>query len=96
MIPKNSAGLVQTKLFDFAEPPHELPLESGRKLGPITLAYETYGELTRTQDNAILITHALSADAHAAGFHRGAKEPGWWETMIGPGKAFDTDRFFVI
>jgi len=92
----DSVGLVETKFIRFAEPPHELRLESGRTLGPITIAYETYGRLNERKDNAILVAHALSADAHAAGFHKGAREPGWWDTMIGPGKAFDTDRFFVI
>ena len=86
-----SVGIVETKYLTFAEPPNELVLECGRKLGPITLAYETYGELNRAKDNAILIVHALSGDAHAAGYHHpGDKQPGWWDIMIGPGKAFDT------
>jgi homoserine O-acetyltransferase len=65
-------------------------------LGPVTLAYETYGALNRDKTNAILVAHALSGDAHAAGFHEGDSAPGWWDVMIGPGKAFDTDRYFVI
>src|SRR3970282_1602674 len=73
-----------------------MPLEFGGKLGPITLAYETYGELNSDKSNAVLILHALSADAHAAGYHEGEKSPGWWDAMIGPGKAFDTDKYFVI
>ena len=74
-----------------------MELECGRRLGPITLAYETYGELNEPKDNAILILHALSGDAHAAGFHSANEEkPGWWDIMIGPGKAFDTDKYFVI
>ncbi len=91
-----SVGVVETRLFTFAEPPDELVLESERTLGPITLAYETYGALNRDKSNAILVAHALSGDAHAAGFHEGESAPGWWEVMIGPGKAFDTDRYFVI
>jgi homoserine O-acetyltransferase/O-succinyltransferase len=93
---EKNVGLVETKYFTFAEPPDELLLESERTLGPITLAYETYGMLNRDKTNAILVVHALSGDAHAAGFHKGEPVPGWWDVMIGPGKAFDTDRYFVI
>jgi homoserine O-acetyltransferase len=88
--------IVETKYFTFAEPPSELTLESGEKLGPITLAYETYGPLNDEKSNAILVVHALSGDAHAAGFHEGEKNPGWWDVMIGPGKGLDTDKYFVI
>lgn len=96
-IRENSVGIVETKYYTFAEPPHEMELESGRKLGPITLAYETYGELSPTKDNAILIAHALSGDAHVAGYHSPDDEkPGWWDIMVGPGKAFDTEKYFVI
>jgi len=92
-----SAGLVRTQSFTFAEPPDEMELECGQKLGPITLAYETYGQLAPQRDNAILIVHALSGDAHAAGWHSpDDKKPGWWDIVIGPGKAFDTTRYFVI
>ncbi|HAJ57576.1 MAG TPA: homoserine O-acetyltransferase [Candidatus Omnitrophica bacterium] len=91
-----SIGIVETKFFTFAEPPKELLLDGGQKMGPITLAYETYGQLNRDKTNAILVCHALSGDAHAAGFHAGEKDPGWWDTMIGPGKAFDTTKYFVI
>lgn len=91
-----SVGITETKYFTFAQRPDELLLESGRALGPITLAYETYGTLNRDRSNAILITHALSADAHAAGYHINSDEAGWWDAMIGPGKGFDTDKFFVI
>ena len=66
----HGVGLVQTKYFHFALPPNELILENGEKLGPITVAYETYGKLNDQRSNAILILHALSGDAHAAGFHR--------------------------
>ena len=96
MIENNTMGCVETKYFTFSAPPDELPLESGKKLGPITLAYETYGQLNLEKSNAILVVHALSADAHAAGYHKGDQEPGWWDNMIGPGKAFDTDQYFVI
>ena len=89
-------GLVETHSVTFAHPPDGIVLESGRKLGPITLAYETYGTLDRERSNAILVLHALSGDAHAAGYHQGDKDPGWWDGMIGPGKAFDTNRYFVI
>jgi homoserine acetyltransferase len=69
----HSVGVVQTKHFHFALPPEELTLENGEKLGPITVAYETYGELNNQRSNAILILHALSGDAHAAGFTREMK-----------------------
>ena len=89
--------MVETQSFTFAEPPLEMLLECGRSFGPITLAYETYGELSPAKDNAILILHALSGDAHAAGFHHPhERHPGWWDIMIGPGKAFDTRKYFVI
>jgi homoserine O-acetyltransferase len=68
----------------------KLELDSGVTLAPIECAYETYGELNAERTNAILVLHAFSGDAHAAG------EGGWWNNMIGPGKAFDTDRYFVI
>jgi homoserine O-acetyltransferase/O-succinyltransferase len=89
-------GIVETQYYTFAEPSDELILESGEKLGPITLAYETYGKLNAAKSNAVLILHALTGDAHAAGFHRGDKNPGWWDNMIGPGKGFDTNEYFVI
>jgi len=91
-----SLGIVETKSFTFAHPPLELELEGGGRLGPVTLAYEVYGKLNTGRSNAILILHALTGDAHAAGFHEGDKDPGWWDNMIGPGKAFDTDKYFVI
>lgn len=81
---------IQTQTFTFACPPAELLLESGEKLGPITLAYETYGKLNAQKSNAILILHALSGDAHAAG------PDGWWSNLIGKGKGIDTDKYFVI
>lgn len=87
---------VQTQYFKFAESPNELVLKSGIKFGPITLAYETYGKLNADRSNAILIFHALTGDAHAAFWREGDKHPGWWDDMIGPGKAFDTDKYFII
>jgi homoserine O-acetyltransferase/O-succinyltransferase len=92
----SSVGIVETQYFEFAHSPDELILENGDKLGPITIAYETYGKLNPERSNAILILHALSGDAHAAGFHKGDDKPGWWDEMIGPGKGFDTDKYFVI
>ena len=73
-----------------------LSLDVGDTIQPVTVAYETYGTLNEAGSNAILICHALSGDAHAAGYYPGDDRPGWWETMIGPAKGFDTDRFFVI
>lgn len=92
-----SVGIVARKSFTFAAPPAEMPLENGTRFGPITLAYETYGTLTADRRNAVLVLHALSGDAHAAGIHSLADpKPGWWDIMIGPGKGIDTDKFFVI
>jgi len=93
---KPGLGKVETLYYTFGQPPQELMLESGEKLGPITIAYETYGALNRDQSNAILILHALSGDAHAAGYLDGEKNAGWWDDMIGPGKGFDTDKYFII
>ena len=89
-------GFVETKYFTFGNPPDELKLESGEKLSPVTLAYETYGTLNEDKSNAILILHALTGNAHVAGYHPGEKDPGWWDNMIGHGKAFDIDKYFVI
>lgn len=93
----SSVGIVKTNYFKFAEPPDEFILSSGKKLGPIIIAYETYGKLNKEKNNTILIFHALSGDAHAAGYHSPEeKKPGWWDLMIGPKKPFDTDKYFVI
>ncbi len=73
-----------------------IALDSGATLSPVEVAYETYGELNAARSNAILITHAFTGDAHAAGISHEGGKPGWWDNMIGPGKAFDTDRYFVI
>jgi homoserine O-acetyltransferase/O-succinyltransferase len=107
-----SAGIFRTQYADLPDP---LPLDNGRTLEHVRIAYETYGRLTPTRDNVILVCHALSGDAHAAGWSDDLDSPsavdgfgaddrgikargglGWWDGMIGPGKAFDTDRFYVI
>ena len=88
-----SVGASVTKYLDIQEP---LELESGAKIGPLRIAYETYGWLNKDRSNAILVCHPLSGDAHAAGFHDGESKPGWWDIAIGPGKGFDTTKFFVI
>jgi homoserine O-acetyltransferase len=87
-------GLVETQHALVCE--DGLRLDSGVTLGPITVAYETYGTLSPAKDNVVLVCHALSGGAHAAGMKPGARKPGWWDVMIGPGKAFDTDRYFVM
>ena len=107
-----SVGLVKTQYLDLPGP---LPLDCGRELRDVRIAYETYGELSAARDNVILVCHALSGDAHAAGVTEEAvgvstrdgfgaddrdgmvgKALGWWDGMIGPGKAFDTDHYFVV
>src|SRR5262245_41742534 len=107
-----SVGSVETQYLDLPEP---VRLDCGRELHPVRVAYETYGALSPRRDNVILVCHALSGDAHAAGFSKAPPEHstrdgfgaedrdgaagkalGWWDGMIGPGKAFDTDRFFVV
>ncbi len=107
-----SAGTVETQYLDLPEP---VRLDCGRELFPVRVAYETYGSLSPSRDNVILVCHALSGDAHAAGFAKtpgaastrdgfaaddrdgaAGKALGWWDGMIGPGKAFDTSRYFVV
>lgn len=86
--------IVQTQYFHYDG---EIQLQSGATLGPITLAYETYGQLNADRSNAILICHAWSGDAHVAGRHSpDDPKPGWWDDAVGPGKAFDTDKYFVV
>ena len=93
-LPVDSVGLVTPQKLHFNE---ILPLDSGRELAAYDIVYETYGELNASGSNAVLICHALSSDAHAAGYHTMEdRKPGWWETCIGPGKPIDTDRFFVV
>ena len=92
-----SVGIVEKKLFTFAEPPDEMTLDSGKRLGPIEIAYETYGKLDEDKRNVVMVFHALSGNSHAAGYYSAHDEkPGWWDNMIGPGKGIDTDRYFVI
>ena len=89
--------LVEKRYFTFAQAPDEMVLDCGSRLGPITLAYETLGELNADRTNAILILHAFSGDSHVAGYlHEGDERPGWWDNMVGPGKPIDTNRYFVI
>ena len=107
-----SVGVTETRAFEL---PAALPLDCGRSLATVTLAYETYGTLSAACDNAILVCHALSGDAHAAGWSADPTTPtaldgvgadergaaaraglGWWDGMVGPGKAFDTNRYFVV
>src|SRR4051812_39568761 len=105
-----SVGRVETQHVDLPEP---VRLDCGQTLHPVRIAYETYGTLSPRRDNVILVCHALSGDAHAAGLSSQAtgtrdgfaaedrdgaagKALGWWDGMIGPGKAFDTDRYFVV
>ncbi|HOO71942.1 MAG TPA: homoserine O-acetyltransferase [Spirochaetota bacterium] len=96
-IDEHSVGIVTPQYFTFAEEPESFEFLCGRKLSPITLAYETYGTLNRKRDNAVLICHALSGNAHAAGYHHEDDPyPGWWDAYIGPGKAFDTDKHYII
>src|SRR3990172_8744805 len=109
---EGSVGVVPTEYIDLPEP---LALDCGRELHPVRIAYETYGTLTPEKDNVILVCHALSGDAHAAGWSAVPTEEsaldgfraderdigkksglGWWDGMIGPGKAFDTNRYFVV
>jgi homoserine O-acetyltransferase len=113
--PKSAAGSVGTVDTQFLDLPSPIRLDCGRELHPVRIAYETYGTLSPAGDNVILVCHALSGDAHAAGFSRQpaaestrdgfraderdagrGRGLGWWDGMIGPGKAFDTDQFFVV
>lgn len=96
-LPKDNVGIIEPRFYTFAQAPNELVLDSGKKLGPITLCYETYGTLNEGKNNAVLICHAFSGDAHAAGYNtKHDRKPGWWDNMIGPGKAFDTNEYFII
>jgi homoserine O-acetyltransferase len=96
-IKENSVGLVKTKTIRVVEPENPLELECGKRLAPIDVAYETYGELNEAGDNTVLICHALSGNAHVAGVNRpDDKKPGWWDIMVGPGKGIDTNKYFVI
>src|SRR3954470_11643401 len=83
---------VETQVTSFAS----LALDCGVTLKNVDVAYETYGRLNADRSNAILVLHAFSGDAHAAGIHLQSGQPGWWSSMVGPGRPFDTDRYFVI
>lgn len=94
VIPVDSVGIVTPQIAQFETP---LALSCGQTLLSYQLVYETYGTLNASASNAILICHALSGDHHAAGYHdMSDKKPGWWDSAIGPGKAIDTNTFFVI
>jgi homoserine O-acetyltransferase/O-succinyltransferase len=88
--------LARTLTASITLPPEGFVLASGKALKALDIAYETYGTLNAEGSNGILICSPLTTDAHAAGWHEGDKKPGWWDDMIGPGKAIDTDRYFVI
>ena len=88
-----SVGLVEKKFFTFADPPDEMVLENGAIFGPVTLAYETYGELNAEKSNVVLILHALSGDSQAAGYYEEEDEKqGWWDIMVGHGKGIDNRK----
>jgi homoserine O-acetyltransferase len=89
-------GKVETQRAVVFDDDRPLVLESGARLTQVEVAYETYGSLDEDGGNAVFVCHALSGDAHAAGFHEGDRRPGWWNNIIGPGRPLDTDRFFVV
>jgi len=100
-----SVGWTRPYTVRLADKDNPLLLDCGEKLAPIDVEYEIYGEMNPKKDNVILLLHALSGDAHAAGWDKKAEEmgrnwrtdrPGWWDTMIGPGKAFDTTKYCII
>ncbi|MFH1085960.1 MAG: homoserine O-acetyltransferase [Chloroflexota bacterium] len=94
---EHSVGLVETHLWTPALGAEGFALDCGRSLPELTLAYETYGELSPQGDNAVLLLHALSGDAHVAGVHAPTdRKAGWWDIMVGPGKPYDTDQYYVI
>ena len=94
--PARSLGLVETQRVVLFTEDNPLVLDSGETLAPVEVAYETYGERTASDDNVVVICHALTGDANAAGHHGDPTHPGWWDTLIGPGKPVDTDRLFVV
>lgn len=91
-----SLGLVETRRVTLFTEENPLVLESGDRLAPVEVAYETYGERDADGGNAVFICHALTGDANAAGHHGDPARPGWWDNIIGPGRPIDTDRFFVV
>ena len=84
--------IIETRAVRF----DSITLDNGATLAPVDVAYETYGQLNAARTNAVLILHAFSGDAHAAGISPETGKPGWWDNCIGPGKAFDTNQYFVI
>lgn len=88
-----SIGIVHSLNYEI---PGTFGLESGKTLSGVRIEYEMYGKLNADKSNVILICHALTGDAHAAGFHTGDRKPGWWDIVIGPDKAFDTEKYCVI
>ena len=93
---RRSLGLVETQRVVLFTEDDPLVLDSGETLFPVEVAYETYGERAADDSNVVVICHALTGDAHAAGHHGDPERVGWWDTLIGPGKPVDTDRLFVI
>ena len=94
---ENSVGIVKTQIIRVVEENNPLELACGKTLGPIDVAYETYGKPDATGDNVVLICHALSGNAHVAGLNSpDDRKPGWWDNMVGPGKGIDTNKYFVI
>ena len=94
---ENTVGIVKTQTIRVVEENSPLELACGKTLGPIDVAYETYGRPDATGDNVVLICHALSGNAHVAGLNNpNDRKPGWWDTMVGPGKGIDTNKYFVI
>ena len=90
----NSIGIVKPKIFKCADP---IKLSCGMILDNYELIYETYGKLNKNKDNAVLVCHALSGNQHVAGRHKKTdKHPGWWDSLVGPGKPLNTNKFFVI
>lgn len=94
--PARSLGLVETQRVVLFTEDNPLVLDSGETLAPVEVAYETYGERSASDNNVVVICHALTGDANAAGHHGDPTHPGWWDTLIGPGKPVDTDRLFVV
>lgn len=93
----DSVGIVQPCDFEFGRAGEGVLLDNGQNFGPITVRYETYGTLNGQKSNAILVVHAFSGDAHAAGkYSPDDQHDGWWENMIGPGKGLDTEKYFII
>ena len=94
---KNSVGIVETRTLRVVSGEDKLQLQCGKSLGPIDVAYETYGTLNDAGDNVVLVCHALSGNAHVAGYNSDSdKKPGWWDIMVGPSKAIDTNKYFVV